>query len=126
MNVYTLCGFAVCAASAISLIRSMRPELAPAASALSGVVLLSFLLAELAPFIEFIRSVASEQGLDGYFALMLKALAISVCCKITSEICKGCGEGTLSSQVELAGKAGILLISLPIIKELLEIAKDML
>jgi stage III sporulation protein AD len=45
---------------------------------------------------------------------------------MSAEICRDCGENTLASRVELAGKAGIVLISLPIIQQLFEIAEDML
>ena len=57
---------------------------------------------------------------------MLKALAISFCCRMSAEICRDCGEASLASRVEAAGKAGIVLLSLPIVKQLLEIAKDMM
>ena len=37
-----------------------------------------------------------------------------------------CGENSLASRIELAGKVSIVLISLPVVQQLLDIAKDMM
>ncbi|MBR6562901.1 MAG: hypothetical protein IKK70_03070 [Clostridia bacterium] len=126
MNVLAVCGFAVASAMAISLIRQLRPELASLASAIAGVALLVAVIDSLAPFIAYVKGIAAEQGIESYFAVMLKALAISCACRMSADICRDCGEASLASRVELAGKAGIVLLSLPIITSLLELAKDML
>ena len=126
MNILTVCGFGIAAACAIAIIRKLRPELAELAGALSGMLILIYAAEAIAPFIELVKGIAEEQGVASYFTLIIKALAISFCCKLSSEICRDCGEGSLGAKIELAGKAGIVLISLPIIQQLFEIAKDML
>lgn len=126
MNVLAVCGFAVASAMAIALIRQLKPELASLASAIAGVALLVAVTDSLAPFISYVKGIAAEQGIESYFAVMLKALAISCSCRMSADICRDCGETSLASRVELAGKAGIVLLSLPIITSLLELAKDML
>lgn len=126
MNILAVCGFGIAAACTVAVIRKLRPELAELASALSGVLIFIYIAEALAPFIGFIKGVAEEQGVAGYFALMIKALAISFCSKLSAEICRDCGEGALGAKIELAGKAGIVLISLPVVQQLFEIAKDML
>ena len=45
--------------------------------------------------------------------------------KEISDICRDSGETALASKVELAGKLSIVIISLPLVKQLLEFAKDM-
>ncbi len=126
MSITALCGFGIAAACAIATIRRLRPELAELASAVSAVLIFGYAAESVAPFISLVRGIAEEQGLASYFALMIKALAISFCCKLSSEICRDCGEGALGAHIELAGKAGIILISLPVIQQLFEIAKDLL
>lgn len=126
MNPFTVCIFAVAAACVITSVRYLRPELALLAAATSGVVILICILQGLEPFIGFIRDAAAESGAESYFSIMLKALAISVCCRMSAEICRDCGESSLAYKVELAGKVGIVLISLPVIQQLLDIAKDLL
>lgn len=126
MNIIAVCGFAVVSACIISAIRYLKPEMASIASAVAGGIIIVYAVTTVAPFISFVRGIAQQQGVESYFTLMLKATAISFCCKMSAEICVDCGENMLASRVELAGKAGIVLISLPIIQQLFDIARDML
>ena len=126
MNPFVACAVAVAAAIIISVLRKFSPELSAIAVAVAGVTLLVYITKGLLPFVEFINAAAKESGTEPYFALMLKALAISLFSKISADICRDCGENTLASRVELAGKAGIVIISLPVIQQLIELSKDML
>ncbi len=126
MNIITVCGFAVVTACIIAAIRNLRPELASIAAAVAGVLIMAYAVEAVMPLVTFVKDIATQRGVESYFTLMLKALAISLCCRMSAEICRDCGENTLASRVELVGKVGIVLISLPIVKQLFEIAKDML
>lgn len=126
MNIIAVCGFAVITACIIAAIRNLRPELAGISASVAGVLIMAYAVETVVPLVAFVKDVAAERGVESYFTLMLKALAISFCCRMSAEICRDCGENTLASRVELAGKVGIVLISLPIVKQLFEIAKDML
>lgn len=126
MNILTVCGFAIVAACIIAVVRTLRPELASVAAAVAGILISAYVISAVLPFITFVKEIASERGVESYFTLMLKALAITFCCRTSAEICRDCGESSLASRVELAGKAGIVVISLPIIQQLFEIAEDML
>ena len=55
-----------------------------------------------------------------YVELILKALGVAVLTHVASSICRDCGEGGLAGAVEFAGKAEILLLSLPMIERLLK------
>lgn len=126
MSIVAVCAYAVISACIIATVRQLRPELGSVAAAVAGVLVLSYVVSAVAPFIDFVKGVAAERCVESYFTLMLKALAISLCCRMSAEICRDCGENTLATRVELVGKAGIVLISLPIVQQLFEIAKDML
>lgn len=125
MNPFAVCAFAVAATGAIIVIRRTNSEIALVASAVAGVLVFSYILGGILPFFDFIKGLANDNGLSAYFTIMLKALGISACCRIGSEICRDSGENALASKVELAGKVGIVILSLPLVKQLLEIAKDM-
>lgn len=126
MNPFTVCAFAVTSLGIIAVVRQFRPELSNLAVAAAGILIFVYVLQGIAPFVQFVKTTAEDAGVEGYFEIMLKALAISLCCKMSADICRDCGEGTLASRVELAGKASIVIISLPVIQQLLSIAKDML
>ncbi len=126
MNPFTICAFAVIAVGLIATVRQLRPELASLAVAAAGVLIFVYIIEGLVPFVEFIKGAAASTGAESYFTLMLKALAVSLCCRMSADICRDCGENSLASRVELAGKAGIVIISLPVVQQLFEISKDLL
>ena len=66
-------------------------------------------------------SVAFDIGnFSEYSELILKSLGIAVLTHLASSICRDCGETGLAGVVEFAGKAEILLLSLPMIERLLK------
>lgn len=56
-----------------------------------------------------------------YFSVMLKMLGLCITAQLAENICKDCGENALASVVETAAKCSILLVALPIAKELVTI-----
>lgn len=126
MNIFTVCAFGVASACIIGVVRLLRPELSSLAAAVAGVIMLAYTVSAVAPFVAFVKEAATYNGAESYFVLMVKALAISFCCKLASEICRDCGEASIASRIELAGKASIVLISLPVVRQLFDIAKDMM
>ena len=56
-----------------------------------------------------------------YFTVMLKMLGLCITAQIAENICKDCGESALASTVETAAKCAILLVALPVAKELVTI-----
>lgn len=126
MNPFAVCAVAVFAVFAVSAVKKLNPELASVAVAATGIVIFIYVAESLVPFVEFIKSSAESAGVGGYFSLMLKALGISLCCRMSADICRDCGESLLASRVELAGKVSIVLISLPVVTNLLNIAKDLI
>ena len=64
----------------------------------------------------------NARDLSEYMVILSKALGISFICAITSELCTSCGENMLSSICTFAGKLEILILCIPLITSLLEIA----
>jgi stage III sporulation protein AD len=110
----------------VVLIKQLRQELVPLTVAVIGIIFFGYLIINLKPVIEFISNTAKESGMGGYFTILIKALAIALSCQVCAEICRDCGENTLASKVELAGKIGIIILSLPILQQLLTMAREML
>ncbi len=126
MNVFTVCAFAIATGIVLSVLKTLKPEMATLGSIVAGVLIIVYILEGLTPIIEFIKNCLYETNTESYFTLMVKSLAISFCCKTSAEICRDCKENTLASRVELAGKIGIVIVSLPAVAQLLEMAKDMM
>lgn len=126
MDIITVCAFSLVSLCVVVLVRQLRQELVPLTVASIGIILLGYLLLSLSPVLSFISDTAKKSGLSGYFSVLVKSLAIALSCQVCAEICRDCGESALASKVELAGKIGIILLSLPILQQLLLMARELL
>lgn len=126
MDIITVCAFSLVSLCVVVLVRQLRQELVPLTVAAIGIILLGYLLLSLSPVLSFINDTAKKSGMGGYFGILVKALAIALSCQVCSEICRDCGETSLASKVELAGKIGIIILSLPILQQLLLMARELL
>ena len=71
----------------------------------------------------FLRQQEQIWGQSEYVALM-KALGIGIVCQFTAELCRDAGEQVLASRVEFFGKVEIILLSVPLLQQLLALAKE--
>ena len=95
-----------------------------------AVVVFSLVMISLSEVID--RVVLIVDGFDGagriseYWDIMLRALGIAILCRICTDICRELGETTVAGAVEMAAKLCILLLSLPIIEDILSHAEMLL
>lgn len=89
---------------------------------LSMVVTIGFIVItgaeKLIGMLEEISSISSDSVV--YLKVLLKALCISILTDVASSFCIDCSNQTLSKSVELIGKAAILSLSFPILKNFIE------
>ena len=76
----------------------------------------------LAPSVEALKELSRRAGLDNGFAqVLIKALAVCCITQLAADICRDAGESALASKLELAGRAAVAVISLPVFMELADI-----
>ena len=56
---------------------------------------------------------------------MLRSLGIAVVAGCAADVCRDLGQDSVASGVELAGKAEIMLVCLPLITELLSVVRSL-
>ena len=83
-------------------------------------------LSSATPLISFLRELTSSTTASEHGAPLLKALGIAVLVQWCSDVCRECGEGGIAGGVELIGKIEILLLALPLIREILSVAERLL
>ena len=116
----------VAALLALSL-RGQRPEFAMLLSLGCGVFVLFYLLGEMkaisAELEELLSGLSQKSELTG---LILKALGVCIVAELGSQCCRDAGENAIAAKVELAAKAALVLISMPIFSSLLQMAGELL
>ena len=107
--------------------RQYHPEYALLTAVISGGLILIFLSLELAsPLFTLIKMLNSYGVSNGLTSYILKALGICILTNFSVGLCTDFGQTSLAAKVEMAGKVAILILSLPILQNILEVGLSLL
>ena len=120
-----MCGGALLLAVAIVLIKSAGGMTLPLQWT-GNVLLVGAAFLMLAPFLSWVSEVCQGAGVGEQAALLFKGLGVAILTQLCADFCRQSGEGHLAGSVELAGKAEILLLCVPSLKQLFALAADLL
>lgn len=113
--------FALVSLALILFLKAYRPEYAMLATAATGGILLIFIITSVYSPITELFKVLEDYGIKNeLIAYILKAFAICYLTKFATDICTDFGQTSLSGKVELAGRAAIFVLSIPLIKSILQ------
>ncbi|MBQ5329408.1 MAG: stage III sporulation AC/AD family protein [Oscillospiraceae bacterium] len=126
-SIFTIAGIGIVSTAFVIILKQYRPEFAFGAALAAGIILLFF---SVSCFTEIIKTIndfidISNAGKEKY-EILIKCLGICMVTKIASETCKDCGENSIASKIDLAGKAVVLTFSMPLFQEVIFIIKDLL
>ncbi|MCI8623464.1 MAG: stage III sporulation protein AD [Provencibacterium sp.] len=123
MELTAVVGLGVVAVALVVLLRQYRPEYALMASVVCSVLIFSAVLSWLTPALSEIAglfaslSVGQEQ-----VEILFKSLGICFITQIACDSCRDAGESAVASKIELAGKFALVVLALPLFREILQIA----
>lgn len=126
MSTVQICLFAVTGVTLAVLVRQWKNEFLPLLRLALAVVLAAAVIAMSAPLVAYIRTLTEDAGVPGYAEFLLKALGLTVLTQCCAELCRESGESGVANGVEIAGKVEILLLALPLIGEILSVARELL
>ena len=123
MNITTVLGLCLVAAVLGVVLKQYKPEYAFFIAIVSGIIIFFYLLVQVINPVFEIRNIIAKQGVDtSYFLVAFKTLGICIITGFVSDICKDFGQNALAGKAEFAGRCAIFLLSLPLLKGLLEAA----
>ena len=118
-DIIRLCGFGLSAAVLCAVVKQLKPDSALFVNIAAGVMILITAMKLLSPSIAAISELAESAGINGEFTeILLKALAVSYITALSADVARDAGESALGSKLELAGRASIAVLSLPVFTEL--------
>ena len=123
MDSLKICGIAILCAIAVSVVRQFRGEFSMPVRLSATVLLLTYATVLLAPSVIVLSQMFEGSAASGYAAILLKALAVAVMTQTAAELCRDCGEGSIAGNVEFIGRAEILVLCVPVIRDLIKIAE---
>ncbi len=111
----------------ILFLKNYRPEYALIAAAVAGSMMLIVVIKEIFSPINQLLATLEEYGIkSNLISYLLKALGICFLTKFSSELCADFGQSSLAGKVELAGRAAVFLLSLPLIENILNTGLSLL
>jgi stage III sporulation protein AD len=120
MNTLSIVGIGIVAAILCVLLRQVRPEYALLLSLATGVFIFLALFTDLLDVVGSIQSMLTRASIPGaYVEVLFKALGICFLTLLACDTCKDAGETAISAKIEMAGKVGVLLVSLPLFEQVL-------
>ena len=105
-------------------LRALAPDIAALIGAAAGVLLLGYAVFILSPALSQLRELAGEEW-QRWLTPVLRSLGIAVVAGCAADVCRDLGQDSVASGVELAGKAEIMLVCLPLITELLSVVRSL-
>ena len=127
MSIMQIVALAVVAVVLIVVIRQERPELALQISVAAGLIIFIFVIWKVAGVIKVLEKLASRADLNMvYLGALLKIIGIAYIAEFGTQVCRDAGENALAFKVELAGKAMILVLAVPIISTIVDTVERLL
>ncbi len=122
MEILALVGVALIAGVLLVVLRGLgRPELAMLLSLLTGAVLLLAVLGKVFGVVDLLEALGRRSGVDGgQIGVLLKVIGIAYVADFGTAVLRDAGEAALAQKVELAGKAAILLLAVPLVLAILD------
>lgn len=127
--IFKICGLAIISVMLILLIKKWGNELSVLLKIASGVLLASVCFGAVSPLVEYIKELSLTAGsadVAESVELMLRVLATAIVTHVCASVCRDSGEGTIGSYVETGGKVEMILLTLPMIKKIIDLTVGMI
>lgn len=126
MTTARLCGLCLMGVLLLLFLRQSKPDFAPLVTLTLCVMLGGVGIAALLPAVDFMQELPLNESTAQSLTVMLKSLGLAFITQTTAEFCRDAGESAVASKVELIGRAEILLLCLPMLRELMSITAEVL
>ena len=126
MNIIRLCGVAIISVVAAVLVKRVKADFGAFVSIIAAVVIFGAAVSAVVPLTSYVSELAETSGFGIYAETIIKSLAVTLLAQTTGDICRDCGENAVAGKIEFAAKCAIMLLSLPVIKNILSLSEAVL
>ena len=123
---FKICAVAILFTSLCVVIKHFRAEFIIPTRVAVTIIICGVVITLIDPIIEYFNSIMGQTLPLEYMKIILKSLAIAFIVQISSEICRDCGENNIASGIETIGKIEIILLSLPMINNIISMSRELL
>jgi len=127
INIFSLIGLGLIAAVMAVVLRAQRPEFSMLISIGAAALILGGVIAGMLPVMDHLRGIFDITDMPApYIQVLFKALGLCFVTQIACDTCKDAGETAIGSKIEMAGKIAVLIVSLPLFTQVLNIVRMLL
>lgn len=122
MDILKIIAIGIITAVCAVILKQIKPELA-IFSVIAGTLIILFLIVQsVGGVLDEYKSIIDRTGLNkGVFSIVLKIIGVGYLVEFAGDICKDAGVESVSQKILLAGKVLVIIMCLPIIKNLFEV-----
>lgn len=100
---------------------SMRKEISIWITIVCGIIIFFFGISKFEYIVDMFHELTEYLGIsEVYIKVILKMIGIAYLSEFTASICKDAGQNTIAGQVDFFGRMSMIVVSLPILRSLLE------
>ena len=126
-GIISVIGFALIAGAFSVVLKQYKLEYSMLLSIAAAVIILFSVISMALPVVNEIKELAEKAKIEtGHMQILLKALGICYIAELAASACRDAGETSLASKIELACKVSIVVLSLPMIRQIVEIVTKLM
>lgn len=126
MNEIKACGIVLCALIVCIVFKNIKSEYSLFIRLLITVSVFCISLSIFYPVLKYIEDISKGTAIYQFIPILFKALGIAFAVQITADICRDAQENSLAERICFFGKAEIIVISLPLIKNLFQLCETLI
>jgi stage III sporulation protein AD len=127
MDIFRIIGVGLVTTITALIVKQVKPEIAVVIGMAGGIIMILMLVDSLTSIIATFSSILNKSGLaSGLFSTVLKIVGIGYITEFSANLCADSGSSSIADKILLGGKIIILMISLPIITNIIDIIAGIL
>ncbi len=127
MDITAIIGIGIVGALLSVTVKNYRPELSLCISMATGILIFLSSANGLGKVISEIQLMCENSGVNTeFFKVAMKVIAIAYVTEFASQVAKDSGEGAIAKKLEFAGKTAVLVIMMPVIRNLINVIMNTL
>ena len=116
-----ICGIGLLAAFAMVMLRELRKEYSTAILLGMSVAVLLAVIPKIGEAVGFLRELEESVNTD-YVGVILRGVGVTYLTGTACEICRSVGEAGIAGTIETVGRAELLMMCIPLFRELVGMA----
>ncbi len=109
------------------VVGGMRRDISIWITIVSGIIIFFFGISKFEYVVDMFHELTEYTGIsETYIKIIFKMIGIAYLSEFTASICKDAGQNAIAGQVDFFGRISMIVVSLPVLKSLLETIGELL